>query len=429
MAQIQVPALQMPEQQDILGKVGQFMQLKNLMAQGQQQAAMAPGQLEQQRQTILGGQQNLDANALKIKKEQQAQQDQQTIQQAAAAHGGSLIDALPELQGKISPEVYQGIVDHIDKKKKELADLKKVELDNQEAVSNNMLGLVAEASQLPPEQYQAAWPQIAARALELNPKLAGQIDPAKPIPQQELTKLQLGIALETQLAAQSKAKREENAALAAAKTSDVKNYEAAKADGSFKGNFMQFMAQVADDKRAPVKENKPAGIEEYEFAKSQGFKGTFQEWKRDTGTRANPSEGERKAFTYYMRAKDSEDQMKGLEESISKMGLAGQTRMKVAPNWLQSDQGQLYNQLQKQFTEARLRKDSGAAIATSEYVKDRETYFAEPGDTPATIERKRKARQVILKALKQEAGRAYKETFDEEAPAAGQKKADPLGIL
>lgn len=127
-----------------------------------------------------------------------------------------------------------------------------------------------------------------------------------------------------------------------------------------------------------------------------------------------PTAAELRAFNFFMRADDAVKQLDELESVIAEKGLIGQTRLKYAPNFLQTQEGQLYEQAQRQFTEARLRKDSGAAIPPHEYDNDKRTYFSQPGDTSVTLERKRKARSKLREALKVESGRAYQESFEEE---------------
>lgn len=124
---------------------------------------------------------------------------------------------------------------------------------------------------------------------------------------------------------------------------------------------------------------------------------------------------QKRTFQFFQRATQAEDDLAKVEEKISGLGLVGQTRLKYAPNFAQTDDGQLYDQAQRAFTEARLRKDSGAAIPDHEYANDRKTYFAEPGDTPAKLEQKRRARANILSSLAFESGRAVSEFYGEEA--------------
>jgi len=145
---------------------------------------------------------------------------------------------------------------------------------------------------------------------------------------------------------------------------------------------------------------------------------------------------EKRAMNFYLRAKDAVDQLekdyegKPLHETVGNKGVVGQTWLKVAPNVVQPEENQLYIQAQRQFTEARLRKDSGAAIPEHEFENDRRTYFAQPGDSRDVIARKKAARENILNALKFEAGRAFSEyhgTDDGGGGAGGsalQKVAD-----
>jgi hypothetical protein len=131
---------------------------------------------------------------------------------------------------------------------------------------------------------------------------------------------------------------------------------------------------------------------------------------------SRPSLGtERNALAYFNRAQQASQDIGGMEDQIAKMSLAGQARLQMAPNFLQSEENQRYRQAQRAFTEARLRKESGAAIPQGEYENDSRTYFAQPGDTPQVIEQKRRARQTVLEGLKFASGKAYGEFYGEQA--------------
>lgn len=126
---------------------------------------------------------------------------------------------------------------------------------------------------------------------------------------------------------------------------------------------------------------------------------------------------ERQALAFYNRAKDAVDTLTtandmgaSLEDRVAKSGVTTQLGLKL-PNYFQSGDQQAYTQAQRAFTEARLRKESGAAIPAGEYQNDAQTYFAQPGDTPALIDQKRKARQVVLDGLKFGSGKAFDEFY------------------
>lgn len=125
---------------------------------------------------------------------------------------------------------------------------------------------------------------------------------------------------------------------------------------------------------------------------------------------------ERQSLAYYNRAKQASEDIQEIEPVIAKASLASQTMLQYAPNVALNKTQQAYRQAQRSFTEARLRKESGAAIPTHEYENDSRTYFAQPGDSQSTIEQKRRARDVVLNGLRFSAGRAYEEYYGEPAP-------------
>jgi hypothetical protein len=132
---------------------------------------------------------------------------------------------------------------------------------------------------------------------------------------------------------------------------------------------------------------------------------------------------ERQSLAFYNRAEEAAKIVSPIEEKIAKMGLAGQARLQAAPNWLQSDENQSYRQAQRTFTEARLRKESGAAIPPAEYENDSKTYFAQPGDGPKILAQKQQARQAVLDGLAFSSGKAYEEFFGEPRPGSQAAKA------
>jgi hypothetical protein len=105
-----------------------------------------------------------------------------------------------------------------------------------------------------------------------------------------------------------------------------------------------------------------------------------------------PTQGQLTADSFYTRALDASEVLEDVEGTISQFN-------RYIPNFLQSEDGQSYEQAKRQFVEAYLRKDSGAAIADSEYANADKTYFVQPGDSSATVKRKQRARARILESL------------------------------
>ncbi len=146
------------------------------------------------------------------------------------------------------------------------------------------------------------------------------------------------------------------------------------------------------------------------------------DWFKPNEPKPQPVKGaDRQALAYFQRAKDAEDSIRSsdqtgrpLEDRIADAGFGRQLQLQNAPNALQSPEQQSYRQAQRAFTEARLRKESGAAIPPHEYEADAKTYFAQPGDSRVVRAQKRAARQAVLNGLANSSGGAYKEFFGED---------------
>jgi hypothetical protein len=157
---------------------------------------------------------------------------------------------------------------------------------------------------------------------------------------------------------------------------------------------------------------------------------------------AKPVTGaERQTLAFYNRMKDAVDTLErsdngqpSLEDQYAEQSLPAQMQAAHAPNMLQTAMQQQYRQAQRAYTEARLRKESGAAIPESEFQNDARTYFAQPGDSPEVKKQKAAARKKVIEGLKFGSGGAYDEFYGEHggtgapagppAPAARPSAAD-----
>jgi hypothetical protein len=127
---------------------------------------------------------------------------------------------------------------------------------------------------------------------------------------------------------------------------------------------------------------------------------------------------QKRVLNFFNRAEQADKDIEALEADIQKLPLTGQARLNYAPNIAQTPMGRQYIQAQRAFTEARLRKDSGAAIPPHEYDADQKTYFAQPGDDQVTLENKRRGRAAILASLASESGQALSEFLGDAEEAA-----------
>ena len=135
----------------------------------------------------------------------------------------------------------------------------------------------------------------------------------------------------------------------------------------------------------------------------------------------NATEGERNAAGYLMRMTEASkllDQFEGsgaatygTQTAAAVPFVGGAIRRAV----MTPDQQQ-YRQAQEDWVRAKLRKESGASIATDEMDREIETYFPMPGEGKEVIAQKRKARATANAAMRQSSGRA---TTPEAANSTG----------
>lgn len=145
------------------------------------------------------------------------------------------------------------------------------------------------------------------------------------------------------------------------------------------------------------------------------------------GMRAGrPTEGERAAAGFYERGLATHDIATELEGQLTTMW--PQLDL-LLPNWLQSAAGQSYRQAQRDFTEARLREVSGAAIAASEYENDAKTFFVRVGDTPQTVTQKQAARQRVIRGLRVGAGNLARPASPAPAPLPPRAAPPPSPLV
>jgi len=82
-------------------------------------------------------------------------------------------------------------------------------------------------------------------------------------------------------------------------------------------------------------------------------------------------------------------------------GIPGVGNLVISPEYRKFDQAK------RDFINATLRRESGAAIAASEFDNAEKQYFPQPGDDPQTIEQKKRNRQIAIKGIARAAGPTY----------------------
>jgi hypothetical protein len=87
-------------------------------------------------------------------------------------------------------------------------------------------------------------------------------------------------------------------------------------------------------------------------------------------------------------------------------------RDSTAFNMAASPQRQKLVQAQRDFVNAILRRESGAAISESEFNNAQRQYFPQPGDGPDVIEQKKQNRMLAIEGLMAGAGKGYQPPQD-----------------
>jgi hypothetical protein len=163
----------------------------------------------------------------------------------------------------------------------------------------------------------------------------------------------------------------------------------------------------------------PAGIQEYEYAKQQGFAGTFQDWEASKrggmafqtnpdgtvsfqqGANIKPlTEGQSKDTVFATRAAGALPLIDQFGDALTSLGESVGGQAPIVGNYLKSEQYQQAENAGLEFLQAILRKDTGAAITAEEQEEYGKVYLPRPGDKPALLAQKKAARQRALEAIK-----------------------------
>lgn len=97
-------------------------------------------------------------------------------------------------------------------------------------------------------------------------------------------------------------------------------------------------------------------------------------------------------------------------------------------NWLRSGDRQKFNQAQRDFINAVLRRESGAVISDSEFANARQQYFPQPGDSSEVIAQKRANRDEATKGIMGAAGRTYRPPSEFASGQQSQQPRAPLRV-
>jgi hypothetical protein len=196
----------------------------------------------------------------------------------------------------------------------------------------------------------------------------------------------------------------------------------------------QAMTQAAQDralKLEQVQQGLDAGA--LDIAKKRMENSAMQ----STGGAKPLTESQGKAAGFGVRANDADSIIRDIGGSGDvQPGLIKRTAEAVPfvgdalgtlTNWTQSEPQQKVEQAQRNFINAVLRRESGAAIGSEEFDNARTQYFPQPGDEQGTIAQKQSNRQAVIAALKTEGAHGYEQARAEfearKAAISGDRKA------
>lgn len=115
--------------------------------------------------------------------------------------------------------------------------------------------------------------------------------------------------------------------------------------------------------------------------------------------------GEFDAFPGYQNGPVQPGTIKRMAEALPSFGIGFDESMGTALNFTQSAAQQRVDQAQRNFVNATLRQESGAAISQGEWDNAKKQYFPQPGDDASVIEQKRKNREQVIGGFKTSSGR------------------------
>jgi hypothetical protein len=203
-------------------------------------------------------------------------------------------------------------------------------------------------------------------------------------------------------------------------TTDIQNYEFARSQG-YKGSLNDFKNQIS-----PIeKERLALDREKFEFDKSQ----------KGAGKDLTESQGKASAFQSQMvSASNAVNTLEG--QGFDPTLFKSQTAVKLAggvANPLIPVAAQQYKQAQDQWSEAYLRFKTGAAATEPEVVRNNRTFFPVFGDKPEQIAQKAAAREQAERDIGIAAGRgsnlgAQPIGQQPKQPPAGKNVSVPAGV-
>lgn len=207
------------------------------------------------------------------------------------------------------------------------------------------------------------------------------------------------------------------------RTQAVKEYEYARQQG-FAGSFIDYQKAAADAARKPETTLDADVTERGKAADRLGLTGVDRTYYMANGKVPTPqekgmTEGQANAALYADRMRQAEAIFAEPAITAAQQSLVERATgaVPVVGNMVNSESAQRAQQAERNFINAVLRRESGAVISQQEYDNARAQYFPTPGDTPAVIKQKAQNRAVATHGIERAGGASYQKSLP--APTAG----------
>ena len=198
----------------------------------------------------------------------------------------------------------------------------------------------------------------------------------------------------------------------------VKELEFRAAQSGLVPNTPEYSAFMRSGGAVPSTANRQTatdqnGVLRYVDSGSPVFPNTTKEPARTPVT-----EEQGKVATFAARSQQANDTIDKLgPQFVGAFSTAGQ----FLPNSMKSADRQLIEQANRNFINATLRRESGAAISPSEFDSANAQYLPQPFDKPPALAEKSKNRQLVLAGLIAEAPEQYKKVMDQYSKSVPAK--------
>jgi hypothetical protein len=144
--------------------------------------------------------------------------------------------------------------------------------------------------------------------------------------------------------------------------------------------------------------------------------------KTTKGTEKPATAAQQTLSGYAVRIEQANPTLKELESKISKMSYLNYKLQSALPSSFQSSDFQQYDQAARNSINAVLRRESGAAIAASEFENARQQYLPVAGDSPQVLKQKEINRSLVFENFKKGSGGAYSSVSELLGGGAGQQQ-------